>query len=95
MSNEVKEPKMAPIENDYFHNGITDSRHPNFRWNGPVGNLDEMRKKSLTPAELQALRDAAPKPLPTFAERQREAARTGVAVKPGTTIWGKATGLSK
>lgn len=89
MSNEVKEPKMAPIENDYFHNGVTDSNDPRFRWNGPVGNLDEMRKKSLTPAELQALRDAAPKPLPTFAERMAAAAKTGEVVRPSVVILGK------
>ena len=83
-----KEPKMAPIENDYLNNGITDSRHPNFRWNGPSGG-----PKKLSPEEQiardQALRDAAPKPLPTFAERQREAQRTGVTVKPSVVVIGK------
>lgn len=86
MSNEVKEPKMAPIENDYLNNGVTNVNDPRFRWNGPDVTK---RAPALTPAELQALRDAAPKPQPTFAERQIEAQRTGVTVKPSVVVIGK------
>ena len=63
------------IENDY--------RNAPDRWNGPDCTK---RPPALTPAELQALRDAAPKPLPTFAERARTAAEKGETVKPGHTI---------
>lgn len=82
----AKEPKMAPIENNYYANGITDSNDPRFRWNGQDVTK---RQPALTAAELQALRDAAPKPLPTFAERMEEAKRTGVAVKPSVVVIGK------
>ena len=66
---------------------FTGYRDPVNRWNGP--NTDIRARKPLTPAELQALRDAAPKPQPTFAERAEAAKRAGVELKPTVTILSK------
>jgi hypothetical protein len=75
-----------PIENDYFHNGHPNPSDPQFRWNGPD---PRKRGAALTPAQLDEIRARAPKTQPTFAERQREAARTGIAVKPSVVVIGK------
>jgi len=68
-------PVNLTIENDY--------RNKPGRWNGPDVTK---RPAALTNEQLQAIRDAAPKPLPTFAERARAAAEKGETVKPGHTI---------
>jgi hypothetical protein len=63
------------IENDY--------RNSPGRWNGPNTSV---RPAALTNEQLQALRDAAPKPLPTFAEKARAAEAKGETLKPSVTI---------
>jgi len=60
---------LKPLENDF--------RNSPGRWNGPDVTK---RPAALTPAELQALRDAAPKPLPTFAEKARAAEAAGAPI---------------
>ncbi len=82
----ANEPKMAPIENDYVNNGHPNPSDPQFRWNGQDVTK---RAPALTAAQLDEIRAKAPKPLPTFAERQREAQRTGVTVKPSVVVIGK------
>jgi hypothetical protein len=69
---------VIKIENDY--------RNSPGRWNGPNTSV---RPPALTATELQALRGAAPKTQPTFAERQAEAKRAGVELKPSVVIIGK------
>ncbi|MGB6738451.1 MAG: hypothetical protein WBE55_22150 [Candidatus Sulfotelmatobacter sp.] len=69
---------VIKIENDY--------RNTPGRWNGQDVTK---RAPALTAARLDEIRAKAPKPLPTFAERQREAQRTGVTVKPSVVVIGK------
>jgi hypothetical protein len=78
--------EAVKIENDYYHNGVTDPDDPQFRWNGPD---PRKRDAALTPAQLDEIRARAPKTQPTFAERQFEARRTGIAVKPSVVVIGK------
>lgn len=78
--------EVITVENNYYANGITDPNDPNFRWNGPRFSD---RQPPLTPAQLDEIRAKAPKPQPTFAERQIEARRTGIAVKPSVVVIGK------
>ncbi len=82
---EQEQPKSAPvvhpgqvsmkIENDY--------RNAPGRWNGPDVTK---RPAALTNEQLQALRDPAPKLLPTFAEKVRAAEAKGETLKPSVTI---------
>ena len=64
------------IDNDFLNNGHTNASDPQFRWNGNTGRG---AKPLWTPEALKALRDAAPKPKPTFAEKM--AARAAAAKK--------------
>ena len=86
---EQEQPKAAPVEHPgRVSNKIeNDYRNSPGRWNGPC--TDIRARKPLTPAELDAIRAQAPKPLPTFAERARAAAEKGETVKPGHTILGR------
>lgn len=67
-----------PLENDFMSK-------PG-RWGGPDVTK---RPATLTPAQLDELRAAAPKRQPSFAQRMEEAKRTGLAVKPSVVILGK------